>query len=211
MPTLTLDWQQDGQQATIRQGGFAVARLFGLPFLAAGGYFAYYFFGGMIPGSGGLTWAGWTILPLMMLAFLVPGWILVFGRKRTRLDSARREVVEEMDYLVYTYKKPLPVTSDSYVRLRYEKGATTATKGALTTHTSTGYDIHVDVVTGDQDALVALFNGNQKEEALALGAKAAAFLAIPMKDRMFEKGEVTSGGVVVDKLEPGEADPEEEE
>ena len=84
--------------------------------------------------------------------------------KRTGLDSARREVVEEMDYLVYTYRKALPVTSDSHVRLRYEQGSTSSS---------------------------------------------AAFLAIPVQDRMFEGGEVTSGGVVVDKLDPEEADPEE--
>ena len=209
MAGLTLDWHQDGQQATIRQGGFAIARLFGLPFLAAGGYFGYYFVGGLLHPSG-LTWAGWTLLPLMMAAFLVPGWILVFGRKRTRLDSARREVVEEMDYLVYTYRKALPVTNDSHVRLRYEQGSTSSAKGALTTHRTTRYDIHVDVVTpGKSDALIALYSEKQQSEALALGARAAAFLAIPVQDRMFEGGEVTSGGVVVDKLDPEEADPEE--
>jgi hypothetical protein len=166
---LTLDWHQDGQQATIRQGGFAIARLFGLPFLAAGGYFGYYFVGGLLHPSE-LTWAGWTLLP---------------------------------DYLVYTYRKALPVTGDSHVRLRYEQGSTSSSKGAVTTHSTTRYDIHVDVVTpGKSDALIALFNEQQKSEALA-------FLAIPVQDRMFEGGEVTSGGVVVDKLDPDEADPEE--
>lgn len=54
--------------------------------------------------------------------------------------------------------------------------------------------------------LIALYSETQKSEALALGARAAAFLAIPVQDRMFEGGEVTSGGVVVDKLDPEEAD-----
>ena len=104
----------------------------------------------------------------------------------------------------------LPVTSDSHVRLRYEQSSTSSSKDALTTHSTTRYDIHVDVVTpGKSDALIALFNEQQKSEALALGDKAAAFLAIPVQDGMFEGGEVTSGGFVVANLDPEEADPEE--
>jgi hypothetical protein len=207
---LTLDWQTDGpSQAVIRQGGVLAARLFGLPFLAAGGYLFYQMLSGLL--DGGLAWGGWTILPLMGAAFLVPGWILVVARKRVRLDSARREVVEEMDYLVYTYRKMLPVRSESHVMLRYERGSTSSTRGALTTHSRTNYNIHVYVDTAEKLALIALFDGSQKTEALAFAAKAAAFLSIPMKDRMVEGGEVTSGGVVVDKLDPGEADPEEAE
>jgi hypothetical protein len=194
---LTLDWQTAGPaQAVIRQGGFAVARLFGLPFLAAGGYFAYHFLSGVLRGE--LTWAGWTLLPLMMAAFLVPGWILVAGRKRTRLDSARREVVEEMDYLVYTHRKVSPVRSESHVMLRYEQGAKSSS--------GTGYNIHVYVETGQQLALIALFDDGQKTEALAFAAKAAAFLSLPVRDCLVEGGEVTSGGVVVKQLDPEDAD-----
>ena len=194
---LTLDWQAEGPaQATIRQGGVGAARLFGLPFLAAGGYLAYQFLGGVLhPGE--LTWAGWTLLPLVTAAFLVPGWILVAGRRRTRLDSARREVVQEMDYLVYTRRIVSRVTSDSHVLLRYEKGSSSSHR----------VDIHVYVDTdGKRPALIGLFGGGQKTEALAFAAKAAAFLTIPVRDRLVEKGEVTAGGVVVDELDPEEAD-----
>ena len=196
---LTLDWQTEGPaQATIRQGGVVVARLFGVPFLAAGGYLAYQFLGGVLhPGE--LTWAGWTLLPLMAAVFLVPGWILVAGRRRTRIDSVRREVVEEMDYLVYTRRVVSRVTSDSHVMLRYEQGS----KGS----TSTRYDIHVYVDTaGQRPALIALFSDGQKTEALAFAGKAAAFLSIPVRDRLVDNGEVTSGGVVVKELDPEEAD-----
>ena len=197
MSALTLDWQTAGPgQVLIRQGGFGAARLFGLPFLAAGGYFAYHFFGGLLRGE--LLIAGWTLLPVMMAAFLVPGWILVVARKRVRLDSARREVVEEMDYLVYTYRKALPVRSESHVMLRYEQGSKSSS--------GTQFNIPVYVETGEQTALIALFDDSQKTEALAFAAKAAAFLSLAVRDRMVEGGEVTSGGVVVDKLDPEEAD-----
>ena len=186
------------------------ARLFGVPFLLAGGYFGYHLIGGVLhPGE--MTIAGWIMLPLMMAAFLVPGWILCFGRKRTRLDSARREVIEEFDFMVHTRRTVLPVRSESVVRLRYQRGATSSSKGAFVTRQSTGYGIHVDVVTGNQDALIGLFNDGDKAEALAFAAKAAAFLSIPVKDKMVEGGLVTSGGVVVDEQDFKEIEGEDEE
>ena len=204
---LTLDWQTEGNQATIRQGGVIVARLFGVPFLIGGGYLAYQFLDGVFhPGE--LTWAGWTLLPLMAAAFLLPGLILVAGRKRTRLDRTRREVIEEFDYVVYTRRKVVPVSHDSTVMLRYEQGSTSSTQGAVTTTSRTRFDIHVYVATPEKQAkaLIGLFSEAQKSEALDFAAKAAAFLEIVMQDRMVESGEVTAGGVVVEQLEPEDAD-----
>lgn len=203
---LTLDWQTDGNQATIRQGGVIIARLFGVPFLAFGGYLIYQFLdGAMHPGE--LTIAGWVGLPLIAAVFLVPGWILIAGRKRTRIDRARREVIEECDYLVYTRRTVSPMSANSKVLLRYEEGSTSSTRGAVTTHASTRYDIHVYVTdAGKTMPLIGLFTEQQKSEALAFAAKAAAFLGIGMQSCMVEGGEVNPGGVVVDTVEPEDAD-----
>lgn len=203
---LTLDWRIDGSQATIRQGGVGAARLFGLPFLAVGAYFGYQFLDGVLhPGE--LTWAGWTLLPLMAAVFLVPGWILVAGRRRTRIDSARREVIRELDYIVYTHRTTYRVTHDSHVMLRYEQGSTSSTRGAITTSTSTRFDIHVYVETpGQPPVLIGLFAGDQKTDALAFAGKAAAFLTLPVKDRLVERGEVNAGGVVVDHADEEDED-----
>lgn len=204
---LTLDWQSDGNLATIRQGGVGAARLFGLPFLAGGGYLAYQFLGGVFhPGE--LTWAGWTLLPLMAAVFLVPGWILVAGHKAVRLDNARGEVIEEFRYYVYTRRTVTPITNGSTVLLRFEEGSTSTTKGAVTNSSRTRFDIHVYVKTPEKPptAMIGLFSESQKAEALAFAAKAAAFLGISVEDRMVERGDVTSGGVVVEQLEPEEAD-----
>lgn len=204
---LTLDWQTDGSQATIRQGGVGAARLFGLPFLAGGGYLAYQFLGGVLhPGE--LTWAGWTLLPLMAAVFLVPGWILVAGHKVVRLDNARLLVIEEFRYYVYTRRTVTPVTNASTVMLRFEEGSTSTTRGAVTTSGRTRFDIHVYVTTPDKPptTLVGLFNEAQQAEARAFAAKAAAFLGLAVQDRIVERGDVTSGGVVVEQLEPEEAD-----
>lgn len=207
MAGLTLDWQQDGQQATIRQGGALVngARLIGVPFLIAGGYLLYQFGGGLVNGE--LTVAGWIVLPLLGIAVALPGWCLLLWRRRIRLDNARREVIEEIDFILFKRRKAVAITNDSCIRLRYEEGSTSTTKGAVATHSRTRYDIHVDaVVPGKPDTLIALFAEAQKPEALALAARAGAFLGVAVKDRMVEGGDVTSGGVVVDALDPEEAD-----
>jgi len=193
---LTLDWQTDGPaRATIRQGGVGAARLFGVPFLVVGGYFLYQFVAGALRGE--LLLGGWILLPLMTAAFLVPGWILVVGRRRTVLESARREVVEEMDYLVYTRRKVSRVSSDSHVMLRYEQGSKNSNR----------VDIHVYVDNAaERPVLIGLFTGAQKNEALAFAAKAAAFLTLPVRDRLVEEGEITAGGVVVEQLAGDDAD-----
>ena len=198
MAALTLDWQSDGpSRATIRQGGATIglARVLGLPFLAAGGYFAYQFLSGALQGE--LLIGGWILLPVFAAVFLIPGWILVAGRRRTLIDNARREVVQEMDYLVYTRRIVSRVTSESNVMLRYEAGSKDSHR----------VDIHVYVDNGnEQRVMIGLFGDAQKTAALAFAAKAAAFLTLPVKDRLVEKGDINSAGVVVEELDPEDAD-----
>ena len=196
-----VDWQTEGPAvATVRQGGPIAARLFGIPFLLAGGYLGYQFVGGMLS-PGELTWAGWTLLPLMAMAFLVPGWILTAARRTTRLDAAKRVVVEELDYRVYARRTSSEVSRDSVVMLRYESSSASSNSNS-----NPIYTINVYLETpGKKLVLLALFSDGQKSEALAFATKAAAFLSITTSDRLVEGGEVTSGGVVVAALDPDEA------
>jgi len=198
---VTVDWQQDGQQAIIKQGGVALnaARLVGVPFLWAGGYFLKIFADGVI--NDDLTVAGWIGLPLMGLAIALPGWCLMVWRRRARLDNAKREAAEELDFIIFKRRRAAPVTSSSIVRLRYQ-----AIKDTTKSH------IHVDVVTpGQNDTMIGLFDEGQKAEALELAKRAAAFLGITVADKMVEGGIVTSGGVVVDENDPEYAGEFEEE
>jgi hypothetical protein len=144
----------------------------------------------------------------------LPGWCLLVWRRRARLDNAKREVAEELDFIIFKRRWAAPVTGASVVRLRFEQGSTSSTQGAVTTHSTTRYDIHVDVVTpGQKDTLIALFAEEQQTEALELARKAAAFLGISVTNKMVDRGPVTSGGVVADEHDPefaDEFDPEEE-
>jgi hypothetical protein len=197
---LTLDWHQDGQQATIRQGGVLVnaARLVGVPFLLAGAYLLYHFVSGAL--NRDLTVVGWIALPPLGLGVALAGWCLLAWRRRARLDNARCQVTEELDFVLFKRRQVVPVHGDSVVRLRYERGSS-STRG------TPRYDIHVDVVTPRQrDAMIGLFSEEQRSEAAAFAAKAAAFLGVKVQDKMVERGEVNSGGVVVEALDPEEAD-----
>jgi hypothetical protein len=203
------EWREQGPDiVTISQGGVTAARLFGLPFLAVGAWFLYQFLDGVLhPGE--LTIAGWLMLPAMTAAFLVPGWILMFGRKRTRLEATRREATEEFDYLVFTRRTTTRIPRDAHVMLRYEKGATRTAKGPLADTTVTGFDTHVYLVPESNDRkliLLALFGSADRTGSMEFAQKVSRFLGIDVQDLRFEHGEVTSGGVVVDRLGPEDAD-----
>lgn len=171
MPT-TVDWRQESGSGRVRlsQPGPGAARLFGLPFAAAGAYFLYFLAGGVLHPSQ-MTIFGWILLPLMTAAFLIPGWLLLTFRKRVTLDPTPREALEESD------------------RAR-----------------SASFLLHVYLSFDDRTILLALFGDDEKPAALAFAARVAALFAIDVQDRCFEHGEITSGGVVVERLSADEAD-----
>jgi hypothetical protein len=212
---LTTDWREPAPGVVlITPGGMGAARLFGLLFAMPGGYLLYQFLDGVLhPGE--LTIAGWVMLPLFAAVFLVPGWIIVFGSKRTRLDTTRREATEEYAFLVYTRRKTTRIPRDAHVMLRYEQGSTRQVRGPVTTSAVTGYQlcVYLDPAApapgGRSRAeliLLSIFGSNEKDAALAFAHKVAALVGIDVQDRCFEGGEIGAGGVVVDHLGSEDAD-----
>ena len=142
----------------------------------------------------GLTIAGWLLLPLFAAGFLVPGWIILFGRKRTRIQVTLREALEESDFLVYTRRQTSRIPSDAHVMLRYEKAGPR-------------YDTHIYLVVSEKkDILLTIMPSNDTAGAMAFAHKVAARLGLDVQDRRVEHGEVSVGGVVVDRLGPDDAD-----
>jgi hypothetical protein len=198
MPPLmkyTTDWRQDGPGViVITPGGVGPVRLLGLFLAAPGAWLLYQFIGGVLqPGT--MTIFGWVLLPIMAALFLVPGWIILFGRKRTRLDATRREAIEAFDLLVYTRRKTTAIPRDAHVLLRYEQ----AGKSNL-------YATHVYLAAGGTPILLTMFGSNEKPAALEFARKVAAPFGLDVQDRCVEGGEVAAGGVVVDRLGEDEAD-----
>jgi hypothetical protein len=191
----TTAWRQEGPDVfVVTPGGMGLVRLLGVPFAAAGLWFLYQFAGGVLHPSE-MTIFGWLLLPVITAAFLVPGWLILFGRKRTRIDTTRRDATEEFDLLVYTRRKVTQIPRDAHLLVRYEKGGS-----------DTNFPAHVYLAPGERLILLTMFGAKEKTEALAFAHKVAATLGIDVQDRLFEHGEVTAGGVVVDRLGPDDAD-----
>src|SRR5262249_44476786 len=138
-----------------------------------------------------MTIFGWILLPVMAAAFLIPGWIILFGRKRTRIDATRREATEEFDFLVYTRRKATPIPRDAHVMLRNEKSGN-------------GTAIHVYLEPGL--ILLTMFGPREKPAAVEFAQKIARLLGVDVKDLCVEQGEIDAAGVVVDRLGPEDAD-----
>jgi hypothetical protein len=191
--TYTTDWREGGPGvAVVTPGGAGAVRLVGLVFGAPGAWLLYQFLGGVLHPSE-VTIAGWVLLPLMAAVFLIPAWIILVGRKRTRLDATRREAAEEFDLLVYTRRKTTAIPRDAHVMLRYEKSGNY-------------YPAHVYLDAGGRLVLLTMFASKEKAAALEFARKVAGFLGLDVHDRLVDRGDVNAGGVVVDQLEPDDAD-----
>ena len=194
----TIDWREENGHVAISQPGPGLARLFGVPFLAAGGYLLYQFLDGVFhPGE--LTIAGWTLLPLVALAFFVPGWLIATFRKHATIGTSERVIAEEYDFLVYTWRTRTSIASDAHVMYRYERGSSRTSSAPL-------YWIHVYVVSGTKQILLALFRDGEKAAAASFAQRLGAYLRVPVKDQLVERGEVTSGGVVVEHADEDDTD-----
>jgi len=125
--------------------------------------------------------------------FLIPAWIILVGRKRTRLDTTRREAVEESDLLVYTRRTTTAIPPSAHVMLRYEKNGN-------------HYPAHVYLAAGGTLVLLTMFASADKPAAVEFAQKVARLFGIDVQDRRVESGEMGAGGVVVDRLGADEAD-----
>jgi len=186
-------WRDEGPDAiVVGQGAMGPARLFGLPFAAIGGWFLYQLASGVVGGE--LTIAGWLMLPVFAALFLVPGWIILFGRKRTKIQVTLRQATEEFDFLVYTRRQVTRIPADAHVLLRYER-------------IGERYPPHVHLVTSARKMiLLAIMPHGDADGAMAFARKVASRLGIEIQDRRVENGEVAAGGIVVDRLGPDDAD-----
>ena len=101
------------------------------------------------------------------------------------------------------------IPREAHVMLRDEEGSKS--------DTGTLYHTHVYLVpsapagrdprtakTADTISL-AMFLTTEKPAALELAHKVSGLLGIDVRDLTVEKGEVTAGGIVVDRLDPDEA------
>jgi hypothetical protein len=179
--------------------GAGAVRLVGLIFGAPGAWLMYQFLGGVLHPSE-MTIFGWILLPIFAAVFLVATWVILFGTKRTRLDTRIREAVEEYDLRVYTRRTSTPIPRDAHMLVRYETGSSSRDD------TTASFMTTVNLDAGGKVILLAMYSDKDKAEAMLFAGKIAGLLGIDVRDRCFEHGEIAAGGVVVDKLGPEDAD-----
>lgn len=186
-------WTEQGTRAIVSLPLPFVARLFGVPFLAVGLYLGSILVGGFLHPSE-MTMAGWTLLPVVTLAFLAPGWALMLMRKRVVIDAGARVALDETNFLIYTKRTSTHLPADTQVVLRVERGSGgTNSRNPL-------YWIHVHLITDTAEVLLAMFADREKAEARAFASRVAAFLRTDVQDRIVDHGEVNAAGVVVERL-----------
>jgi hypothetical protein len=202
---LTAGWSEPAPGVVlVTPGGIGLVRLLGLFFAVPGAYFLYQFLDGVLHPSE-MTIAGWIMLPAIAAVFLVPGWIILVGRKRTRLDVSRREAAEEFDFLVYTRRTVTAIPRDAHVMLRYESASDSSNVYLLHVYLDASAATPGNCGRGGL-ILLALFGAKEKPAALEFAHKVAGLFGTDVQDRCVEGGEVTAAGVVVDRLGPDEAD-----
>jgi hypothetical protein len=183
---MNIDWHEDGPSGiVVEQRGSWILRLFGVPFLAVGGTVLYQFVDGVW--NHDLTIAGWVGLPLVAASFLVPGWIMSFARRRTRLDLAERAMTEEVDFLVFRRRKKHTVPAGAAVRLSHELRRTGSNGGQTRTHLFCPLELELEP---GRCVLVAEFDGAEAEDALRLARRVGAFYGIRVRDLRKKEGEL---------------------
>jgi hypothetical protein len=180
---MSVRWSRDDRGLVIHQKGSLIVRLFGVPFLAAAGILGWHFVTGLlgfvVPSQGELTVAGLVMLPIFVIAFGTPGWILAFGRKRTVLDTARRLVVEVRDFRIHSFRDETAIARDAVVRVHLEESQDSKRTTVL---------LPVEIVSKKETPVqLAFFDPTEVAPARELAMEVAGVLGVSLVDEI-DKG-----------------------
>lgn len=159
-------------------------RVVSLPFLGLGGYLVWQVVAGALQRD--LTVAGAIALPILALAFLVPGWILLAGRRRTAIDPALRLVVREIDFRLFSRRQVEPVPVGAHVDVvletrRIDRGEGTGGSSddaePQRRHTFAVIEI---AAPGSTPILLAVLDGAEEGRGREIARQAAVLLGLPV-------------------------------
>ena len=184
-------WTVEGRRrivVTLNPG--AGRYIFGVPWLLFGVYFLFrylilgiaeYVRAGDIAGvfTGALGWL--FIILFFGCIFIIPGWVLVFLRRKVVVDASRGRVEEKNDLLVFSRSKTHPLAGFGRV-LRvgpYSKGA--HGRGGTTVYM---YDVRLmPKAAGDERGYVLIGTMQDEAEAERLGRATAELTDLPYAAR----------------------------
>jgi hypothetical protein len=175
----------------IAMAGDLSARLFAVPFLLLGGYLIYQLVGGiadLLTGRAAITemLAGMLLLLIVALAFVVPGWLLMFSRARIEIDRTARVVTSVRDFGIYQQREAHPLSRFEGVKVdllsvapnRHSKGRR-AFQVELSDHRGTSL-------------LVGVFGAH--DDALSFGRRVANFIDVSFDDLRFRPDDAETRG-----------------
>ena len=167
-----------GGTIDISLSGGTAAKLFGAPFLIAGGYFAYNLALGIVELATGRAafsemLAGTAILVVMTAAFLVPGWLLVVSRARVEIDRTARRVVAIRDLRVYQHRQQRSL--DEFTAVTVDR------LGSSATRQSSARSWQVQLTNRSRkNQMIGLFDDD--EEALGFARRISLATGLPVED-----------------------------
>ncbi|MEQ1438698.1 hypothetical protein AAG565_04980 [Fontimonas sp. SYSU GA230001] len=167
--------EMDGRLLIRFRGGLAL-RLFGLPWLIAGGWFLMQLLLGIVDSVRHhemlLTLPGIALLIAMALVFGVPGWLMLLTRKWTSIDVRKREVLDVKDFVIWRRTRRLHA-------LQLERVVASRETAAESRRTSPVFPVELHEA-GGVAVLAAEFE--RAADAVTLGTRIASLLALPFVD-----------------------------
>jgi hypothetical protein len=169
---------QDGGRVRIPLNTGIAARLFGIPFLAAGAYLLYQLAGGVVDlltGRAAVSemLVGTLILIVFTAAFLMPGWLLMFSRARVEIDRSARSVTCTRDFRVYQRDDLRPLAD--FRQIEVDRLSVSSNR-----QSRSSYQVEL-AAANRNNVVVGLFDDG--DEALAFGRELAAVIELPVSDR----------------------------
>lgn len=184
MPSMSI--AETSSRLVFRQRADWGARLFGLPFLAVGAYFLYHLLGALYDyGSHGTSTSffknlpGTLLLVFMIVAFAVPGILLIFFAKEVALDVKNQEVTETVDFLLYQKRTNHSLNLFTKVIAREERNDTR--KNGLTAKTTYTYPV---VLATNTAVEVIVTVSTIEEEAEFFALKLSKFISKTYENNM---------------------------
>jgi hypothetical protein len=168
---------ETGGRIEITMDGGGAARLFGLPFLAAGAYFAYNLILGMIElvtGRAALSEmaVGTVLVIIMTAAFLVPGWLLVFSRGKVAIDRTARTVESIRDLRVYQLRERRSM--DEFDAIAVDRSRSSGSRGSARV-------FKVELLSATRKkVLIGVFD--EGDDALSFARRLSTATGLPVDD-----------------------------
>jgi hypothetical protein len=175
----------------IAMAGDLSARLFAAPFLLVGGYLTYQLVGGiadLLTGRAAITemLAGTLLLLIVALAFLVPGWLLMFSRARIEIDRTARVVTSVRDFRIYRQREAHALSQFESVQVDFLSVAPTRrSKGRR------AFQVELSDHRG-ANLLLGVFAAH--EDALSFGRQVANFIDLGFEDLRFRSDDAETRG-----------------